>query len=135
MSSENDQRGYLFEFSYDRIATLGVRARDIFDALVRQNAVTPSGSIDTQNQQVYIRLDGALNDLEKIRDTPIVSGRRTLKSVRYFRCATRLRRSCRRFLVRHNGQPAIGVPGLKCASGEERHWTRRAYGTRQEVPA
>jgi hypothetical protein len=28
-----------------------------------------------------------------------------------------------------------GVPGLKCASGEERHWTRRAYGTREEVPA
>jgi hypothetical protein len=28
-----------------------------------------------------------------------------------------------------------GVPGLKCASGEERHWTRRAYGTRQKVPA
>ena len=27
-----------------------------------------------------------------------------------------------------------GLPGLKCASGEERHWTRRAYGTRQEVP-
>ena len=24
----------------------------------------------------------------------------------------------------------VGVPGLKCASGEERHWTRRAYGTR-----
>jgi type I restriction enzyme S subunit len=24
----------------------------------------------------------------------------------------------------------LGVPGLKCASGEERHWTRRAYGTR-----
>jgi hypothetical protein len=30
---------------------------------------------------------------------------------------------------------ALGVPGLKCASGEERHWTRRAYGARQEVPA
>ena len=67
------------QFSYDRIATLGVSERDIFDALVRQNAVTPSGSIDTQNQQVYIRLDGALNDLEKIRDTPIVSAGRTLK--------------------------------------------------------
>src|SRR5258706_10639361 len=67
------------QFSYERIATLGVSARDIFDALVRQNAVTPSGSIDTQNQQVYIRLDGALNDLDKIRDTPIVSGGRTLK--------------------------------------------------------
>jgi peptide-methionine (R)-S-oxide reductase len=28
-----------------------------------------------------------------------------------------------------------GVPGLNCASGEERHWTRRGYGTRQEIPA
>jgi uncharacterized protein YndB with AHSA1/START domain len=32
-------------------------------------------------------------------------------------------------------QSSSGVPGLKCASGEERHWTRRAYGTREEVPA
>ena len=29
----------------------------------------------------------------------------------------------------------IGLPGLNCASGEERHWTRRAYGPREEVPA
>ncbi len=28
---------------------------------------------------------------------------------------------------------AGGVPGLNCAGGEERHWTRRAYGTREEV--
>src|SRR5207247_6487391 len=47
------------EFSYERLATLGVSARDVFDALVRENAVTPSGSIDTKAQQVYIRLDGA----------------------------------------------------------------------------
>jgi len=29
----------------------------------------------------------------------------------------------------------IGVPGLNCASGVERDWTRRAYGTRKEVRA
>jgi len=52
------------EFSYPRLATLGVSARDIFSALVRENAVTPSGSIDTKAQQVYIRLDGALDDLQ-----------------------------------------------------------------------
>ena len=57
------------EFSYERLATLGVSARDVFDALVRENAVTPSGSIDTKAQQVYIRLDGAFDDLQKIRDT------------------------------------------------------------------
>ena len=94
------------EFSYPRLATLGVSARDIFDALARENAVTPSGSIDTKAQQVYIRLDGALDDLQKIRDTPIVAGGRTLKlsevaDVRrgYEDPAT--------FLVRHNGQPAL----------------------------
>ena len=28
-----------------------------------------------------------------------------------------------------------GVPGLICTSERETHWTRRAYGTRKEVPA
>src|ERR1700678_398539 len=94
------------QFSYDRIATLGVSARDIFDALVKQNAVTPAGSIDTQSQQVYIRLDGELNDLQKIRDTPIVSGGRTLK-LSDVANVERGYEDPATFLVRHNGQPAL----------------------------
>ena len=94
------------QFSYDRIATLGVSARGIFNALVTQNAVTPSGSIDTQNQQVYVRLDGALNDLEKIRNTPIVSGGRTLK-LSDIADVERGYEDPASFLVRHNGQPAM----------------------------
>src|SRR5437667_300359 len=57
------------ELSYERLATLGVSARDVFDALIRENAVTPSGSIDTRAQQVYIRLDGALDGLRNVLDT------------------------------------------------------------------
>ena len=34
------------EFSYDRLATLGVSPRDIFAALNSRNAMTPAGSID-----------------------------------------------------------------------------------------
>jgi multidrug efflux pump subunit AcrB len=94
------------QFAYDRIATLGVSARDIFDALVKQNAVTPSGSIDTQSQQVYIRLDGALNDLQKIRDTPIVAGGRTLR-LSDVADVERGYEDPATFLVRHNGQPAL----------------------------
>src|SRR6516225_9880435 len=94
------------EFSYPRLATLGVGARDIFDALVRENAVTPSGSIDTQAQQVYIRLDGALDDLQKIRDTPIVAGGRTLK-LSDVADVKRGYEDPATFLVRHNGQPAL----------------------------
>ena len=33
------------------------------------------------------------------------------------------------------GSGGPGLPGLNCASGEEKHWTRRAYGPREEVPA
>src|SRR3984893_6252636 len=94
------------EFSYARIATLGVNARDIFDALVRQNAVTPAGSIDTHNQQVFIRVDGAFDDLQKIRDTPIVSGGRALK-LSDIANVERGNEDPPTFLVRHNGQPAM----------------------------
>lgn len=94
------------QFSNDRVATLGVSARDIFDALVRQNTVAPAGSIDTQNAQVYIRLDGALNSLEKIRDTPITAGGRTLK-LSDIANVERGYEDPPTFLVRHNGQPAM----------------------------
>ena len=81
------------EFSYARLATLGVSARDIFAALQRQNAVTPAGSIETNGPQVFVRLDGAYDDLQKIRDTPIVAGGRTLKlsDVAEVDAATRIR--------------------------------------------
>ena len=94
------------EFSYARIATLGVNARDIFDALVRQNAVTPAGSIDTQNQQVFVRLDGAFDGLQKIRDTPITAGGRTLK-LSEIADVERGYEDPAAFLVRHNGEPAM----------------------------
>ncbi|GGF85865.1 multidrug transporter [Azorhizobium oxalatiphilum] len=67
------------EFSYPRLVTLGVSAQDIFTALARQNAITPAGSIDAQGPQVIVRLEGAYDDLEKIRDTPVVASGRTLK--------------------------------------------------------
>ena len=93
------------EFSYARIATLGVNARDIFNALVKQNAVTPAGSIDTQNQQVFVRLDGAY-DLQKIRDTPITAGGRTLK-LSEIADVERGYEDPATFLARHNGEPAM----------------------------
>src|SRR5260370_33246987 len=49
------------DFSYDRLATLGIKPQDIFNALVRRNVVTPSRSIHTNNNPVSIRLDGAWN--------------------------------------------------------------------------
>src|SRR6266581_4656942 len=54
------------EFSYAKLATLGVSARDIISALQRQNTVTPAGSIDTRGPQVFIRIDGAYDSVQSI---------------------------------------------------------------------
>jgi len=68
------------ELSYPRLANLGVNAQDIFAQLHNQNAITPAGSIEAKGPQVFVRLDGALDDLEKIRNTPIAASQgRTLK--------------------------------------------------------
>jgi len=40
------------EFSYDRLATLGVSPRDIFAALNSRNVLTPAGSIEAKGPQV-----------------------------------------------------------------------------------
>lgn len=94
------------EFSQARLATLGVSPRDLFAALNDQNLVTPGGSIETQGPQVQIRLDGALDDLDKIRETPIVVGGRTLK-LADIADVKRGYEDPATFLIRNDGEPAI----------------------------
>ena len=75
---EQSERIYV-EFSHERLATLGVSPQDVFAALGSQNALTPAGSIETRGPEVFIRLDGAFDELQKIRNTPVVAQGRTLK--------------------------------------------------------
>ncbi|GAB2897331.1 efflux RND transporter permease subunit [Microvirgula curvata] len=67
------------EFSHDRLATLGISPQDVFAALNSQNVLTPAGSVETRGPEVFIRLDGAFDQLQKIQDTPVVAQGRTLK--------------------------------------------------------
>ncbi|MCW6511192.1 efflux RND transporter permease subunit [Lichenifustis flavocetrariae] len=94
------------EFSYAQLATLGVNARDIIAALQGLNVVTPAGSIDTAGPQVFVRLDGAYDDLQKIRDTPIVAGGRVLKLSDVAR-VERGYEDPATFLIRHDGESAM----------------------------
>jgi multidrug efflux pump subunit AcrB len=93
-------------FSYAQLANLGVSARDVFAALQRQNAVSPAGSIETSGPQVFIRLDGALDDVQAIRDTPIVAGGRVLELSDVAQ-VERGYEDPATFLIRHNGEPAL----------------------------
>ena len=93
-------------FSHDRLATLGISPLDIFAALNNQNALTPSGSIDTKGPQVFIRIEGAFDQLQKIRDTPIQAHGRTLK-LSDVASVERGYEDPATFMVRNNGKPAI----------------------------
>ncbi|ASY73353.1 multidrug transporter [Sinorhizobium fredii USDA 205] len=94
------------EFSYAKLATLGVSAQDIAAALQRQNTVTPAGSIDTRGPQVFIRFDGAYNSVQAIADTPIVAAGRTLK-LSDFAEVRRGYEDPATYLIRHEGEPTI----------------------------
>ena len=67
------------EISYQRLATLGITAQNLFDALSSQNDVTPAGFVETRGPRVYLRLDGAIDNVDAIKDIPINAGGRTLK--------------------------------------------------------
>ncbi|MCQ4444959.1 efflux RND transporter permease subunit [Enterobacter cloacae] len=75
---EQAERIYI-AFSHDRLATMGLSPQDIFNALNSQNALAAAGSIETRGAQIFIRLDGAFDELQKIRDTPFVAQGKTLR--------------------------------------------------------
>jgi multidrug efflux pump subunit AcrB len=94
------------EFSYDRLATLGVSPRDLFGALNSRNAMTPAGSIEAKGPQVLIRLDGAIDDLQQIRNTPVAAQGRTLK-LGDIAEVKRGYEDPATFLIRNNGEPTL----------------------------
>jgi multidrug efflux pump subunit AcrB len=105
IAGEQPERIYV-EFAHDRLATLGIGPQEVFAALDAQNALSPAGSVEARGPQVFIRLDGAFDTLQKIRDTPVVAQGRTLKlsdvaTVRrgYEDPAT--------LMIRNGGEPAL----------------------------
>ena len=102
---EQSERIYV-EFSHERLATLGISPQEVFAALNGQNALTPAGSVETKGPQVFIRLDGAFDELQKIRDTPIVAQGHTLK-LSDIATVKRGYEDPATFMIRNGGEPAL----------------------------
>jgi multidrug efflux pump subunit AcrB len=66
------------EISYQRLATLGLSAPQLFSAVARHNDVTPSGFVEAEGPRVYLRVDGAVTDIESVRSIPLPVPGRTL---------------------------------------------------------
>ena len=58
-------------FSHARLASLGVTVPDITSALARQNTVCAAGIVETTHTRVPLRVDGALDGLAAVADTPV----------------------------------------------------------------
>ncbi|KPY96514.1 AcrB/AcrD/AcrF family protein [Pseudomonas tremae] len=102
---EQPERIYV-EFSHERLATLGISPQEVFTALNNQNALTAAGSVETRGPQVFIRLDGAFDELQKIRDTPVVAQGRTLK-LSDIATVKRGYEDPATFMIRNGGEPAL----------------------------
>lgn len=102
---EQSERIYV-EFSHERLATLGVSPQELFAALNTQNALTPAGSVETKGPEVFIRLDGAFDELQKIRDTPVVAQGRTLK-LSDIATVKRGYEDPKTFMIRNGGEPTL----------------------------
>ncbi|CAN7490636.1 efflux RND transporter permease subunit [Variovorax sp. LjRoot84] len=105
IAGEQSERIYV-EFAHDRLATLGIGPQDVFAALNSQNALSPAGSVETRGPQVFIRLDGAFDTLQKIRDTPLVAQGRTLK-LSDVATVKRGYEDPATFMIRNGGEPAL----------------------------
>jgi len=102
---EQAERIYV-EFSHERLATLGIGPQEVFAALNGQNVLTPAGSVETQGPQVFIRLDGAFDEMSKIRDTPIIAQGLTLK-LSDIATVKRGYEDPATFMIRNGGEPAL----------------------------
>ncbi|MCP1538221.1 efflux RND transporter permease subunit [Methylorubrum extorquens] len=108
------------EISYQRLATLGINGQQVLAALANQNDVTPAGFVEAEGPRVYLRLDGAIDGLDAIRNLPVAAGDRSLK-LGDIAEVKRGYEDPRTFEIRNDGEPALmlglvmkpGYNGLK----------------------
>ncbi len=125
------------EISYRRLATLGVSAQQLFNAISRVNDVTPSGFVETHGPRVYLRLDGNIDSVETVKAIPVAAGGRILK-IGDVADVHRGYEDPPAYVIRHGGEPAllIGVimkprfNGLVLGKRLE----KEEAGLRQELP-
>jgi len=99
------ERVYL-EFSHERLATLGLTPLAIAESLKSQNAMLPAGQIDTRGDRVLVRVSGAFQSLDDIRQVPVTAGGRTLR-LGDIATIKRGYEDPPLYTVRHNGQPVL----------------------------
>ncbi|MFO1088138.1 MAG: efflux RND transporter permease subunit [Hyphomicrobiales bacterium] len=132
-----DQRIFV-ELSHARLAALGVTPQMVFEALAKQNAVTPAGIVDTNAQRIPLRVSGELTGAEAVAETPVAANGKVFR-LGDVATVTRGFEDPPRGLVRQKGAPAL-VVGVVMQKGGDiealgRNVAAAADAFSHEVPA
>lgn len=102
-----DERIFV-EFSMKELASLGIDRSAMIAALQAQNVVQPAGIIQTGNEKLSLRVSGAFQSEQDVRDITFVTGGRMLR----LSDIAQVRRGFAdppQPMFRVNGEPAIGL--------------------------
>jgi multidrug efflux pump len=67
------------EVDNTKLATLGIPLSAVQQALDQQNAVTPAGFFEGRDERIQLRVNGAFQSIEEIRNFPVRAGDRTVR--------------------------------------------------------
>lgn len=111
-----DEKIYL-EFSTQQMASLGIDASTLMDSLAAQNAIVPSGTLESGSERISVRVSGSFDSEESLKSINFQSGNR------FYRLSdiATVRRGYvdpPQPMFRYNGEPAIGLAISMAGGGD-----------------
>ncbi len=101
-------RALFVEFSHARLAALGVTIPQIAQAVSRQNALVPAGTIETAVTRIPVRVEGAIDGAAALADVPVAANGRSIRlgDIAIIRAGYAEPPQSE---IRHNGQSAVVI--------------------------
>lgn len=104
---EQSEKVYI-EVENAKIASLGIAPATIAEAVKGQNAMTATGMIDTSSDNVYLRLSGAFEEVEAVKNLPVKGGNAVFRLGDIARVERKYTEPADPKMY-YNGKPAVGV--------------------------
>ncbi len=102
------QEKIYIDIASKRIAALGMSPQDIISALQQQNLMMPSGTIETDSDSVFTRVDGAFHNAADIANIDIAVGGRLIKLSDIAEIHSGYEQPPS-FTIRHNGKQVLVI--------------------------
>jgi multidrug efflux pump subunit AcrB len=97
------------DFDHVKLANLGIGPQAILDSLAKQNAVVPAGIVQTNGPRIPLRVTGAFDGVETVKNTPVASASGTILQLGDVASVTRGFVDPPDFLIRQRGVPALAL--------------------------